>query len=150
MSDYRCEDCTHFRHRVDEDRMGDCLEGMMRGTIGHAVPCNPKGGACEAFETTGGAMRIEEHGHVFLVEPLSQTVLAVASLNVSVGDWSAYIDSVPGENHRNEWQAVSAGGAKMRHSMAEALFGTQVYLEGQKRPSKDDDPRYGGPYRWRD
>lgn len=64
---------------------------------------------------------------------LSRTVLVVASANRKVGDWSAYIDSVPGENHSEEWEKVLIEGTKLPYDVARVLF-----------------PYFDENYQWRD
>jgi hypothetical protein len=63
---------------------------------------------------------------------LSSKVLAVASVNTDVGDWSAYIDAVQGENHDVEVLKVADEGAKLSHDIARILF-----------------PNVNQKYRWR-
>ena len=53
---------------------------------------------------------------------LASRVLVVASVNEPVGDWSAYIDAVPGMNHEREWQDVAKIGTKLPQDHAEFLF----------------------------
>ncbi len=52
--------------------------------------------------------------------PLATRVLAVAVL--SEYDWAVYIDSVPGENHENEYMEVARVGAKQSKEVAQVLF----------------------------
>ena len=52
---------------------------------------------------------------------LAMTVLAVAHTRVE-GAWCAYINSVPGMNHRAEEQAVLDNGEKLGEEIALALF----------------------------
>jgi len=52
---------------------------------------------------------------------LHTKVIAVA-VEGSIGDWTAYIADVPGENHDREWQKVASEGAKLRFDVAEVLF----------------------------
>lgn len=54
--------------------------------------------------------------------PLAQRVLAVAVVTTSVGDWTAYIDAVPGQLHKNEVYAVVYVGDKLPENLAETLF----------------------------
>ena len=59
----------------------------------------------------------------FLVyHALATKVLAVASVNEEVGDWSVYIDAVPGMNHDDEMEEVRARGSKTFKEFAECLF----------------------------
>jgi hypothetical protein len=53
---------------------------------------------------------------------LDQKVLAVASVNLDVGDWAVYIGAVPGENHDQEWIEVWKHGTKLSRQIAEILF----------------------------
>lgn len=48
-------------------------------------------------------------------------VIAVA-VKGAVGDWAAYIGSVAGQDHQNEWQEVKANGEKLSQSIAEVMF----------------------------
>ena len=65
---------------------------------------------------------------VEIVRPLAQHVLAVALVkHVEAttgwcGDWAAYIDAVPGMNHREEWIEVLAHGEKLPADVAQLLF----------------------------
>ncbi len=52
---------------------------------------------------------------------LDSTVLVVATTRIECA-WSAYCDSVSGENHRNEWQRVLSHGSKLDEKVARALF----------------------------
>lgn len=56
-----------------------------------------------------------------LWRPLSSRVLVVAVPRVECA-WSAYIDAVPGMNHRREFAAVAETGAKLDEAMARILF----------------------------
>lgn len=53
---------------------------------------------------------------------LATRVLVVASVNKEVGDWSAYIDAVPGINHDIEYIEVVKHGAKLPEKYAEMFF----------------------------
>jgi hypothetical protein len=55
-------------------------------------------------------------------KPLSCRVIVVATANLDVGDWSAYIDAVPGRCHREEYQEVGRSGNKLPRKVAELLF----------------------------
>jgi len=48
-------------------------------------------------------------------------VLAVA-VEGAVGDWAAYIGSVEGNNHHNEYRKVRDRGSKLPKEVAELLF----------------------------
>ena len=52
---------------------------------------------------------------------LARCVLVYAHTRIE-GAWCAYIDSVPGENHDNEWQAVRDNGDKLSEKIALAIF----------------------------
>ena len=53
---------------------------------------------------------------------LARRVMAVAVYDEEVGDWAAYIDAVPGNNHSEEWQEVVDYGLKLPKRVAEVLF----------------------------
>jgi len=59
---------------------------------------------------------------------LATRVLAVATTRAE-GTWTAYIDAVPGEDHRVEQYAVLLHGTKLSEEIARVLF-----------PSFDDVP----------
>lgn len=52
---------------------------------------------------------------------LSARVLVVAVPRVECA-WAAYCDAVPGQCHRDEWQAVRDHGAKLDEAVARVLF----------------------------
>ena len=52
---------------------------------------------------------------------MSQKVLVVATQG-TVGDWSAYIDAVPGIDHKNEIKEVIERGSKVSPRIAAAMF----------------------------
>lgn len=52
---------------------------------------------------------------------LDARVLVVA-VEGSVKDWAAYIGSVPGHNHANEWKLVASEGSKLSYALAKFLF----------------------------
>lgn len=54
---------------------------------------------------------------------LAYNVLAVATTRRE-GKWSAYIASVPGQNHDDEWEEVVRQGVKLPKGIAEAIFPT--------------------------
>ena len=66
---------------------------------------------------------------------LSQKVLAVAKVNVDIGDFAVYIDAVPGDDHDAECAEVAASGAKTTPEIAKVLF-PAMFTEDY-------------PYRWR-
>jgi hypothetical protein len=53
---------------------------------------------------------------------LARHVMVVAVFDREVGDWSAYIDAVPGIDHGSEWGAVVDYGDKIPKDMAAMLF----------------------------
>lgn len=87
---------------------------------------------------------------IYITYSLAMRVMAVAILNFKVGDWSAYVNAVPGMNHRNEWREVAKHGDRLPRKAAEALFGDDLAWLSEKRPEKTDDDPFSGPYRWRD
>jgi len=42
------------------------------------------------------------------------------------GDWAAYIDEVPGIDHKEEWRRVAELGEKLDQEFADYFFGEQV------------------------
>ena len=56
---------------------------------------------------------------------LGHRVLAVLSRRVD--GWCVYVDSVPGHNHDQEWQAVADLGDKQREAVAIAIAATLFY-----------------------
>ena len=67
---------------------------------------------------------VKEKNKTFKIYTLSRRVMAIAVLHTNVGDWSAYIDAVPGQNHDNEWREVVKSGTKMTQHQSETFFGT--------------------------
>lgn len=63
----------------------------------------------------------DENGFLCQVATLASRVLVVAVLSPH-GDWAAYIDSVPGKNHTEEWAEVARGGIKLDEKLAHVLF----------------------------
>jgi hypothetical protein len=55
------------------------------------------------------------------IKALAMRVLAVATTRVE-GAWCAYIDAVPGQRHRDEYQAVLDHGEKLREDIARVMF----------------------------
>jgi len=53
---------------------------------------------------------------------LGSQVLAVAQTRIE-GAWAAYVDAVPGERHREEWEDVLKDGDKLPENVARAVFG---------------------------
>lgn len=66
---------------------------------------------------------------------LATKVVAFAIVNVSVGDWAAYIDAVPGIDHDKEFGQLleKRMSAKLSHDIAKIIF-----------------PYFDDKYRWRD
>lgn len=62
---------------------------------------------------------------------LSSKVLVVA-VEGAIGDWAAYIDAVPGNNHDNEFFEVAEHGAKLDRHLAEILFPKWKHLTWRK------------------
>jgi hypothetical protein len=63
---------------------------------------------------------------------IAHRVLAVARVNTDIGDWTVYIDAVPGENYEEEWEKVERHGDKCSEAMGEVIF-----------------PEFAGRYEWR-
>lgn len=53
--------------------------------------------------------------------PLASRVLAVAVWD-GYGEWSAFIDAVPGKNHEDEYVAVLERGKRTTRAIASAIF----------------------------
>jgi hypothetical protein len=53
---------------------------------------------------------------------LSPRVLAVAVVNTRIGDWSAFIEAVPGRKHEDEYMVVARIGTKLPFDVAKVLF----------------------------
>jgi hypothetical protein len=70
-------------------------------------------------------VRDDKRGTTYFIRALADRVLAVASLD-DHGDWSVYVDAVPGYNHDCEWDSVAANGDKQSKEIACVLF---PYLE---------------------
>lgn len=58
----------------------------------------------------------------YYYESLARRVLAVAMVNEEVGDWSAYIDAVPGADHKKEIIFVASMGDKLPEKLATFIF----------------------------
>ena len=56
-----------------------------------------------------------------LTRALAANVLCVARTRVECA-WAAYVDAVPGINHKNEIEAVLDRGAKLPENVARAVF----------------------------
>lgn len=52
---------------------------------------------------------------------LCKDVIAVA-VEGNHGDWAAYIGSVPGKKHEDEWERVKTHGCKLKKNVAEVMF----------------------------
>jgi hypothetical protein len=65
---------------------------------------------------------------------LATKVMAFAIVNVSVGDWAAYIDAVSGKDHDKEFDQLleKRRSAKLSYDIAKIIF-----------------PYYDEKYRWR-
>ena len=53
---------------------------------------------------------------------LARRVLAIAIVNSQIGDWTAYVDAIPGVNQDKEWEAVVREGNKLPEAVAKILF----------------------------
>lgn len=60
------------------------------------------------------------------IRALDIRVLVVAHRRVE-GSWCAYIKNVPGDNHMDELEEVSAHGSKLPEAVARAIF---PHIEG--------------------
>ena len=58
---------------------------------------------------------------IIVYRALSSKVLAVARTRVECA-WAAYVDAVPGMNHRREMEPVLDNGAKLDEKIARILF----------------------------
>jgi hypothetical protein len=58
---------------------------------------------------------------VIRYKALGARVLAVATVG-AVGDWSAYVDAVPGKSHEKEAEEVAGTGDKLPEDLAKFLF----------------------------
>jgi hypothetical protein len=72
-------------------------------------------------------MRTWEEGeyiHEATYHALAPKVMAFAVANVSVGDWAAYIDAVPGIVHDKEFDQLLEKGmsAKLSYDIAKIIF----------------------------
>jgi hypothetical protein len=65
---------------------------------------------------------IDQLGKSWTHHALSSRVLVVAKIELDVGDWAAYIDSVPGKNHNVEAEQVLHKGTKIPYWLAKELF----------------------------
>lgn len=74
------------------------------------------------------------YGHEADYHALATKVIAFAVANVSVGDWAAYIDAVPGKDHDKEFEQLlkKRRSTKLSHDIAKIIF-----------------PSYDEKYRWR-
>lgn len=65
---------------------------------------------------------------------LAARVMVFAIVNVSVGDWTAYIDAVPGKNHDEEFVQLleKRMSTKLSYDIAKIIF-----------------PYFDSKYRWR-
>ena len=60
--------------------------------------------------------------HQYHPKAYNRDVMAVASVNIRVGDWAAYIGAVAGKKHDIEWIEVRNQGTKLPRVVAEAMF----------------------------
>jgi len=58
----------------------------------------------------------------YYTRSLSPRVLVVAVVNKQIKDWACYIDSVPGNNHDEEYENVTENGTELPHDIAKLLF----------------------------
>ena len=49
-------------------------------------------------------------------------MIAVASVDLTLGEWRAFIGPVPGERHEHEWRSVKDFGNPLREDVAEVVF----------------------------
>jgi len=70
---------------------------------------------------------------LIILHALGSRVLAVAVVDDQVGDWSAYVDAVPGMNHEREKEEVARKGDKLSFDLARILF-----------------PHHAKNFKWRD
>lgn len=80
-----------------------------------------------------GSFERENKTYYYRIVPLDTKVLVVASVNLHIGDWSAYIGAVEGYWHVDEWDLVRRCGSKLDKHIAFAIF-----------------PELANQYRWRD
>lgn len=75
---------------------------------------------------------IYEHEAEYWV--LASRVMTIAIANITVGDWAAYVDAVPGENHDEEFVQLleKRCSTKLPYEIAKIIY-----------------PRYDGKYIWR-
>ena len=59
--------------------------------------------------------------NVIGVYAFSSRVLAVA-VQGGIGDWCAYIDAVPGKDHKEEFEEVARKGEKLPQAVANVIF----------------------------
>jgi len=76
------------------------------------------------------AHRIGAHFYKYVA--IASDVLVVAVINEDVGDWTAYVKAVPGQNHDEEYIQVADRGAKLMASVAALYF-----------------PAFAAQFRWR-
>ncbi len=73
------------------------------------------------FPKRGDKAAIDAWTPVVIHRALSMRVLAVARTRIE-GAWAAYIDAVPGMNHRSEIEPVLDNGDKLPEDVARAMF----------------------------
>lgn len=78
------------------------------------------------------AFEVERNSFLFKIITLAAGVIAVASINKRVGDWTAYIGSIQ-HSAREEWEYVYKFGTKLSKELASVIF-----------------PNFADKYFWRD
>jgi len=64
----------------------------------------------------------QEQGQERVYYALDVNVVVVAVYSPKVGDWTAYVGAVAGENHEREWEGVARHGSKLSPKVAAVLF----------------------------
>ena len=74
------------------------------------------------------------YGHESDYRALASRVMTFAVANITVGDWAAYIDAVPGENHDIEFDQLleKRSSTKLPYAIAKIIY-----------------PHYDAKYVWR-
>lgn len=65
---------------------------------------------------------VENDKKLYRIRALDMKILVVASVTKGVGDWSAYIGTVNGIDHRGEFLEVVDWGSKLDKGLAKHLF----------------------------
>ena len=63
----------------------------------------------------------EFEGRKVEVKALDSKVLAIA-IEWTSGDWTAYINAVPGKSHADEWEHAMQHGSRLDKKIAFAIF----------------------------